>query len=109
MFKISQKPTYSWPVTVNLPVDGGKFEKQTFDAEFKRLTQSQIKAHLEANASDFDFGKDVLVGWKGVTDDSGAEVPFSESSRDQLLEIPAVSSAVTVAFYESIAGAKRKN
>jgi hypothetical protein len=43
MFILSQSSSYKWPVSVDFPVDGGKYEKQTFDAEFKRMSQPQIE------------------------------------------------------------------
>ena len=41
-FILAQSDSYSWPVTVEFPVDGGRFEKQTFDAEFKRLHNHEL-------------------------------------------------------------------
>lgn len=112
MFKITQQPTYSWPVTVELPTDGGKVEKATFDAEFKRLTQTrvdEIRMAVERNEMrDVDLAREAMVGWSGVVDGDGP-VPYSESARDQLLEIPMVSSAIVTALLGSLAGARRKN
>ena len=51
----------------------------------------------------------MLVGWDGVNDDSGDAVPFSERSRDQLLDVPLVASAVVLAWLGSLTGIKRKN
>lgn len=112
MFKLSNAETFIWPVEVILPVDGGKYEKQTFDAIFKHLGQSQIKEMLEAEgANDISFAKQILVGWKGITDDGKNEVPFSETQKEKLLDIPVVAGAVTSAFLNAKTGgeAKRKN
>jgi hypothetical protein len=112
MFKIAQSPTYYWPVKVRVPADGGQWEEHTFDAKFKRLPQSEVDAMradvLTGNASDVPLARKLLVGWKGVTigDD---EAPFSETTRDQLLEVPGVATAVVVAFVESLSGARRGN
>ena len=112
MFKIDQSNVYMWPVTVHLPVDGGKHYPQTFDAAFKRLPQSRLEALLkgaqEGTTTDRDIATEALVGWRGVTSD-GVELPFSETVRDQLFEIPGVATAVTFALFESVTGAKRKN
>jgi hypothetical protein len=112
MFKIVQNPTYSWPVSVELPSDGGKTEKATFDAEFKRLTQSrveEIRQAVERNEMrDVDLAREVLVGWSGVVDGDG-QVPFSESAKQQLLDIPMVATAIVTALLGSISGARRKN
>lgn len=113
MFKLAQSNSYKWPVAVELPADGGRMEKHTFDAEFKRLPQSRIKALTEqvksGDLTDADFVKEVLVGWKGVLDESGQEVPFSEGTRDALIDVQLVSGALVGAFFESLTGGRRKN
>jgi hypothetical protein len=112
MFKISQNPTYTWPVNVELPTDGGRVEKATFDVEFKRLTQTrlnEIKTAIESNQiTDNELAREVMTGWSGITDADGV-VPYSEAARDQLLDIPLVSASIVMALFSSIAGAKRKN
>ncbi|MFZ9654548.1 MAG: phage tail assembly chaperone [Limnohabitans sp.] len=111
-FVLKQSTTYTWPVTVEYPVDGGRTEKSTFDGEFKRLPQSRIKeitAAVEANElTDVDIAEEVLVGWSGVSDGAD-EIPFSQSALAQLLEVPLVASAIVMAFFNSLTGAKRKN
>lgn len=112
MFKIAQSATYTWPVSVEFPTDGGKTEKATFDAEFKRLTQShveEIRQAVERNEMrDTDLARETLVGWSGIVDANGT-VPYSESARDQLLEIPTVAASIVMALLNSLAGARRKN
>lgn len=113
MFIISQKATYSWPVAVEFPTDGGKTERQTFDAEFKRLSQTrinEIRALIEkGEITDSELARDVLAGWSGVNDANGDAVPFSERALDQLMDVPLVASAVVLAWLGSLTGIKRKN
>ena len=113
MFVISQSSSYKWPVSVEFPVDGGKTEKQTFDGEFKRLSQSRIDEVRKAVTDDLiterEFAKEVLVGWSGIVDSESGEVPFSERARDDLLNVPMVSNAVVMAVMNSLSGVKRKN
>ena len=112
MFKLTQSTSYTWPVAVNLPTNGGQFDRQTFDAEFKRLSDGRLKeirAKVDAGElTDADFVREVLVGWNGITDGEH-EVPFSESAREQLLDIPGVAAAIIIAVVESLSGLKRKN
>lgn len=112
MFKIVQTQTYTWPVSVEFPTDKGRVEKAQFDIEFKRLSQSrlnEIRDAIEKGATtDADLAREVIMGWDGITDESGP-VPYSESAREQLLDVPLVASAIVVALFNSIAGAKRKN
>lgn len=109
MFKITQSTSYTWPISVNLATDGGKFETQTFDGKFKRLGTERLEQIREAVKSDKDFAEQVLEGWDGVTDGDGQAVPFSHGALQQLLDIPGVATAVVVAFLDSLAGLKRKN
>lgn len=114
MFVISQSDSYSWPVAVEFPVAGGKFKKETFDVDFKRLPQSRIKEIggliKRGEINDGEFCREIVLGWKGVVDDKGEELPFSEGARDRLLDVPLVAEAVVQAFLESMGGgAKRKN
>jgi hypothetical protein len=56
-----------------------------------------------------DIARDVLVGWSGINDDHGKEIPFSQKALDELLEVPFLAIAVLKAYMDSIKGAKRKN
>lgn len=91
MLKLTQSQTYTWPVSVNIPTNGGQYDKQTFDGELKRLTDARLKeirAKVEAGElTDAEFVREVMVGWHGVTD-GDEQVPFSQSALAQLLDIP---------------------
>ena len=112
MFSLSQSNSYTWPVTVEFPVDGGKTEKQSFDVEFKRLTQSKIKELRDlafaGKVDDVQTCREVVVGWRGVKDGDN-ELPFSPSNLNLLLEVALVPGAVVRAYFDSMEGAKRKN
>ena len=124
-FVLKQSSSYKWPVSFKLPVDGGKFEKQTFDAEFKRLpqarineiqtdVQTRIKAAernelVDNSITDISIANELIIGWEGVVDSDGDAVTFSETVKQQLLDIPTVASAIIVAYFDSLAGVKTKN
>lgn len=108
----SGNPTYFWPVKVQIPVDGGQYHTETFDAEFKRLPQSKVVKMLDHDdRNDHDFCLEVVAGWKGVTDENGKEIPFSVGALEKLLDFPAVAAAIARTFIESRNGGgdKRKN
>lgn len=107
-----------------MPVDGGKRQKQTFDAEFKRLPQSRI-AEIQATAqklvkanqagqdiegiNDVSVADEILVGWSGIVDEEGQDVPFSEGVKAQLLEVPLLAAALIQSYFESLTDQKIKN
>lgn len=116
MFKLDASPTYFFPVTVEQPADGGKFPKSTFDAEFKRLSKTEIKDIFqrlpgmtkdgEEAINDDEILALVFVGWKGIVDASGDALPYSETSRAVMLDIQGVSNGIVKAFFDSISGSK---
>lgn len=112
-FVLSQSESYTWPVVVEFPISGGRFDKQTFDVEFKRLAQSRIREIWDAiqtgEMTDDDLCNEVVVGWAGVQDAKGDEVPFSEKAKADLLNISLVASSIVTAWLDSLAKAKRKN
>lgn len=111
-FVVKQSDAYFWPVQVEIPTDGGRFEKHTFDAEFKRLPQSRIEEIMQgvvsSTVTDRDVVTEVMVGWKGVTDGSD-EMVWSEKNRDLLLEIPLVGASIIKSWMESLSGGRKKN
>lgn len=121
-FVLAKSATYTWPVRISLATDGGKQTVETFDAEFRRLPQSRINEIVrQARAAergrgdddeqieDQDAAREIIASWKGVTDDAGAEIPFSEAALGQLLEIPTVAGQIVKAWFESLKEGKRKN
>lgn len=117
-FVLSQSASYSWPVSFDVPTDGGRHEPQTFDGQFKRLPQSRlgpIVAELQQieDLADLDqiteIAKEILIGWDGVTGDDGKEIPYSEKALSQLLEVPLLAVSIVKSYMDSIKGAKRKN
>lgn len=124
-FVLKQSDSYTWPVSIKLPANGGKRERQTFDAEFKRLPQSRInEIQLLANnrvkalergddvgdgISDLSIADEILVGWDGIVDGDGEPVPFSKGSKAQLLDVPFMAGAIIEAFFDSLVEQKRKN
>jgi hypothetical protein len=120
-FVLKQTASYSWPVPLLIPVDGGRREKHSFDAEFRRLPQTRINEiiklarALELGREDDEAlddktaAREILIGWAGITDDAGKEVPFSESALEQLLEIPTIAGQIIRAWFNSMEVAKKGN
>jgi len=121
-FVLKQKASYVWPVPLIIPTDGGRKEKHTFDAEFRRLPQSRIneiiklaramelgRAGEDEELDDKTAAKEILCGWSGVTDDKGEEIPFSEAKLADMLEIPTVGAQIIRAWFNSMELAKKGN
>ena len=124
-FVLKQSDSYTWPVSIKLPANGGKRERQTFDAEFWRLPQSrineiqeQVQKRIKAaergddaleGITDQSIADEILVGWDGIVDGEGEPVPFSKGSKAQLLDVPMLAGALISAYFESLTEQKRKN
>jgi hypothetical protein len=124
-FTLKQSGSYLWPVTIEVPTDGGRHQKETFDAELKRLPQSRIieiqdavqkrlsaiqrDEDTDSMITDQEIASEILVGWAGVNDGDGEAIPFSEKAKAELLDVPTVTAAIVTAYFSSLQGAKRKN
>jgi hypothetical protein len=118
-FVLKQSASYTWPVPLLIPVDGGRREKHSFDAEFKRLPQDRINQivklarGMEKGEDDNDIdeflaaAKEIVIDWAGITDDAGKDVPFSEAALDQLLKIPTIAGQIIRAWFDSMEVAKK--
>lgn len=109
--KLSNTERFYWPVSVNLPVDGGRFEKQEFEALFPRMKVSEVEAlvgkvYTGEIKSPRQAVRSIVHGWRGVVDD-GQDVQFNDANVDALLDIPGVANAVFEAFREAMSGAAR--
>ena len=127
-FVLEHSDRYSWPVTVKVAQDGGRFRSFTFDVEFKRVSQARReelgrqllvqKGQIEAGLIEVEIltprqiADELVVGWSGILDkegEGGEPVPFSEATKAQLLNIGDVADAILAAWNASIPGAKAGN
>lgn len=123
-FVIDLSGSYRWPVAVDVPEDG-RHKTMKFDGEFKRLPQDRINelyaamqarlVAMQAGEStadlidDKEIATEVLIGWSGILDGDGEEVPYSEAVKVKLLNVPLVAASIVTAWGEAVRGAKRKN
>lgn len=124
MLTLDLSDSYRWPVAVDVPEDG-RHKTMKFEGEFKRLPQDRVNelyalmhqrmvamqaGQISADLiDDRSLADEVLVGWSGIVDRDGEEVPYSESLKLRLLNVPAAAAAIVTAWSESLKGAKRKN
>lgn len=128
-FVLAQSATYSWTVAYEMPVDGNRFRRTTFEVIFKRLAQSRIEEILVAQqqmqravelndgnllevlAQGREHAAEVMAGWSGVkeTDDAPDDLPFTAKNLKAFLEVPGIASAVLKAYGESLQIGKEKN
>jgi len=106
-FVLKKTASYKWPVKVEVPVDGGKFESQTFDAVFKKMCRSSFGDLLEKGED--ALLEQILEGWEGINDENGKEVPFTQKNKKELCDDPYVVRALIAAYADSVTGVLAKN
>ena len=116
MLKLAAKNSYKRAVKVDVPLDMGKIERQSFTVEFKRLSASETRDLVEEfsadkGVSDEDLMRRYLIGWEGVTDDNGDAVEYTNAALDLLMDVVYIRKALVNAFVEDVFGkeAIRKN
>lgn len=111
--KLDQSKTYRWTVPVEYVDEAGKTVTGEFTAIFKRMRQSEIdglvKPDGEQTLTDTDFIKLALLGWDGLTDSDGNTLVFNEENLATFLDTHPYRQMTIRAWYQSIAGAPRKN
>jgi len=108
-FKLTQNPTFTTPVTVNIANDKGGFDKSTFVGKFKRLSTKQVEELRQQGLSDEEVVRKVLVGWEMTDEATNEEVPFTPETLEAVLQIQPTPYATARAFFEAISGARAKN
>lgn len=106
-FVRKKEATYVWPVTVEVPVDGGRFDKQTFDATFKRLGRSEFTKL--ADMGDIQLLEKVVIGWDGIEDEDGKPIKFTLPELRDFADDAYWCRGVIKAYLESLEGAQSKN
>lgn len=132
MFIIQTNPskTITWPVAVEVAVDGGKIKKYEFDGTFKLLNDDEkelITAEMRSDAPPDDVTSEaanawkeaavdnimkIMTDWKGVVDETKTPIEFS---RDNLRSAARSSQGISIlrgintAIGEINIGARAKN
>lgn len=113
MFKVATTPTYNATVSVEVRAENGGISRHSFDAVFKRFTQTELEEMHQSvtsgRLSDGELVSAILVGWSGVVDDDGNDLPFTPANRDRVLDIYPVRPTVIDVFFKTIGGARAKN
>jgi hypothetical protein len=115
LFLMQQPTTFKWPVKVPIPLNG-KYVYAEFTGEFPNLSQDAVDKLTPVDAagtparSDRQLAEDVLIGFEGVTQPDGTELPFTPENKQALMANPRVAEAVARTFLAANRGlAAEKN
>lgn len=114
MFKLALQKKVRWPVTVQIPQDGGGVTRATIRVEFALLgaeRQAELMRSARLDDQDSEFLAEVVTGWEDVADEEGNPIAFSPEARRTLTDIPYVRAALLRGYFEVASGnaAARKN
>lgn len=101
-FKLAKNPIKS-DATVSVSVPGYK-KPQEFTAKFLIMKHEDYRERTEKRSDDLELLKEVVVGWDGVEDESGNDIPFSEEALVELCEYTFVRTALLRAYNELMFG-----
>lgn len=115
MFKLASIAAYWWPVAFQVPSQDtpGQFNEASFDAKFNFLGVKEYAALLDdAEKKPLDdraVSKRVVIDLRGVQDEGGADLAFSDEMFDGLLNLNGVAQAIVAAYIASRGKAAEKN
>lgn len=99
-----------WPVKISVAGDGGSLSSSQMTVDLTLLTKGDFDAAVAAAKGgavldvDAEVLKSLIIGWSGVVDETGAEVPFSVEALSTLSGMPNARAAIYDAYFEAGAG-----
>lgn len=93
-----------WPVTVNVPGEGGKVVPQTFTVRFRMLDDAEILQSAEQEVPAKDMLRKVVVGLG-----KDEETAFSPEFLERLISKTYIRNGLMAAFAEFNGGIAAKN
>lgn len=107
-FAFVKEPRVWWPVSVQVPADGGATAEQKFEVRFRILPMSRFEELNRQGAT--VLLKDVVENWRGVIDEfNGDPLPFDPAALAALVDLPFVARALSLAYAEAMLTGARKN
>ena len=108
-FKLIARNLCTVPVKGFLKEESGKPERFEFTLICRRTGAGDLRKKLdEAGRNTIDFMTEVVESWKGVNDEVGNPVVFSEEALATLLDTPGLANMAFDAYLVE-QGAREKN
>jgi len=119
MFRLAKQREVLWPVTVQVPEDGGP-QSIEIKVRYKLLARSELRAlasALSTVAGDTDALLaeldtkliERITGWEDLGDEDGNALAFTRANVEAVLDIPYLREAIEQGLYAASRGALAKN
>lgn len=107
MFKFQKIPRVKWPVTIAVPQDDGEVVSKEISVGYKLIPH---KRFMELSGdNDLALLKEVVIGWTGIGDEDGNDLPFSEANLDDLLQHAFIRLPLFSGYMQASSAAPTKN
>lgn len=105
------KSSANYWTTVNFQIrnEAGKLEAMSFDAQFKRMSSAELSDLTAAGEKDSVLLPRVLLGWKLKDMDTGEDVPFTEQTLAEFVQIPGAASVTMARFIATVIATREGN
>lgn len=100
MFKVVTKPTFTHPVTVMVPSDGGH-SQQKFKATFAVEDVDEL-SHIQDEGGQKAVLQRVITNMSDLIGDDDKPLPYSDQLRDQLIGVPYVRIALFKTYIDAV-------
>lgn len=107
-FVISKNRRINWPVTIDMPVDGGETEQHSCSATFEILDQDEYDSLM---GNDVKFCQRVIVGFgDDIQGEDGKPLPYNDENKSMLVKSAAyIRMGFINAYHEAATGITAKN
>jgi len=86
MLKRAKKREITWPVTVNVPQDGGTVKPYVIDVKFAPLNEEETAKAIGESKDILDV---VVIGWdKYMEEDGTTPIAFNDETKKEFLNVP---------------------
>ena len=103
---VINEPIVKWPVDFEIETEDG-LVSASFTAKFKIIEDEKIE--LYQASGDTALIDKVLMGWEGIEDEEGNELPFNADNLKAMTKYAHRRVQIIIAFYDCFANCARKN
>lgn len=102
--------TVWWPVSINVPQDGGEVTNITISMQLSVPKKDEAKASTDLPDKEFiEYMQQRVLDWDGVQDEDGKPIPFSKEVFVELLRDRFFELGVSKALLLAASGVRAKN
>lgn len=107
MYQLQKDLFVWWPVTICVPVDGGKVDKHEIDVQFEIIEEEDY--NNAAKEGDVALLELLIKDWKGIKSTNNKDLVFNNKNLNAVIKKAFVRKAMVEAYHQAQIGAPVKN